>query len=87
MACNMPIVATDVGDVRDVIGTTSGCFICNPDVEAFGARLGEILRHRLRTEGRDHIRRIDRVARDAQGCSGVRGDLARNPSHSGMRVH
>ena len=29
MACNCPIVSTDVGDVRQVIGNTEGCYICS----------------------------------------------------------
>ena len=32
MACNRPIVSTDVGDVNYVIGNTEGCYIC--DLEA-----------------------------------------------------
>src|SRR6195256_1007471 len=40
MACNLPIVATDVGDVRQVIGKTRECHICNPSVTDFAARLG-----------------------------------------------
>jgi teichuronic acid biosynthesis glycosyltransferase TuaC len=27
MACNCPIVATDVGDIREIIGYTDGCYI------------------------------------------------------------
>lgn len=31
MACNCPIVSTDVGDISDVIGETVGCYICSFD--------------------------------------------------------
>jgi glycosyltransferase involved in cell wall biosynthesis len=27
MSCNVPIVSTDVGDVREIIGNTDGCFL------------------------------------------------------------
>jgi teichuronic acid biosynthesis glycosyltransferase TuaC len=62
MACNLPIVATDVGDVREVIGKTEGCFICDPEATEFAEKLREILRHRARTQGREHIRHLDRCA-------------------------
>ena len=59
MACNLPIAATDVGDVRQVIGKTKGCYICNPSVEEFVARINEILAQQKRTDGREHIRYLD----------------------------
>ena len=33
MACNCPIVCTDVGDVRWVIGGTEGCYIASFEYE------------------------------------------------------
>ncbi len=59
MACNLPIVATDVGDVREIIGNTKGCSVCNPSVTEFAARLEQILRLRERTQGRQDIRHLD----------------------------
>lgn len=60
MACNLPIVATDVGDVREVIGETEGCHLAEPEVGAFADLLGEELRRASRTNGRDHIGHLDR---------------------------
>jgi teichuronic acid biosynthesis glycosyltransferase TuaC len=59
MACNLPIVATDVGDVRQVIGKTRGCYVCHPTVSEFAARITEILSAPNRTDGRDRIRHLD----------------------------
>jgi len=59
MACNLPIVATDVGDVREIIGQTKGCYICKPDLIEFADCLWEILCQPIRTQGREHIRHLD----------------------------
>ena len=59
MACNLPIVATDVGDVREVVGQTEGCYICNPVVGEFTGALNEILKTCRRTNGREHVRHLN----------------------------
>lgn len=82
MACNLPIVATDVGDVRQIIDGTPGCYICAPDVSDFAARLAEILGSRLRTNGREKVRQFSGTAM-AQKLIGVyEGVLDRRESHS-----
>ena len=58
MACNLPMVTTDVGDIRQIIGSTKYCYVCNPSVTEFAAKLNEILTHRHRTNGREHIRHL-----------------------------
>jgi len=58
MACNLPIVATDVGDVREVIGGTAGCYVCEPDADVFALRLEEILDNPFRTKGRQAVQHL-----------------------------
>ena len=58
MACNLPIVATDVGDVRQAVANTTDCYICRPDVYAFVERLLPILSCRIRTNGREHVQNL-----------------------------
>lgn len=58
MACNLPIVATDVGDVHQVLRETQDCHICRADVSEFAAGINHILSRRPRTDGRSHIRHL-----------------------------
>jgi len=58
MACDRPIVSTDVGDVRWVIGGTHGCFITFYDPDDVTAKLRMALDFSTthgRTQGRDRI--------------------------------
>jgi teichuronic acid biosynthesis glycosyltransferase TuaC len=55
MACNVPVVATDVGDVAQVIGRTAGCTVCSHDPDALAAGLVTALLHSEPTTGRDDI--------------------------------
>jgi glycosyltransferase involved in cell wall biosynthesis len=55
MACNLPIVATDVGDVSSLIASTDGCHVVATDVTAFAATLVDEARLRRRTVGRSAV--------------------------------
>lgn len=58
MACNCPIVSTDVGDVRDVIGNTEGCYITTFDPEDVAEKIKLALdfsEKKGRTQGRKRI--------------------------------
>jgi glycosyltransferase involved in cell wall biosynthesis len=61
MACNVPVVATDVGDVAEVVGQTAGCAVCPRDPEALAAALEVALRRPGPTTGRSDIRHLDRT--------------------------
>jgi glycosyltransferase involved in cell wall biosynthesis len=58
MACNLPIVSTDVGDVRELMGNTRGCYISEADAEEFITRLDLILPACERTPGRANIQHL-----------------------------
>jgi glycosyltransferase involved in cell wall biosynthesis len=60
MACNVPVVATDVGDVSHVIGRTKGCSVCSRDPDALAVALEHALQHTEPTTGRTDIMHLDR---------------------------
>jgi teichuronic acid biosynthesis glycosyltransferase TuaC len=51
MACNLPIVSVDVGDVTEVIGNTEGCYICRRDPTDMAEKLRLALDRTRRTDG------------------------------------
>jgi glycosyltransferase involved in cell wall biosynthesis len=55
MACNVPVVATDVGDVAQVIGKTAGCSVCAHCPEELAAGLEKALLFIGPTTGRKDI--------------------------------
>ena len=59
MACNCPIVSTDVGDVKEVIGNTEGCYICSYDTGVVADKIKLALNFGKRTNGRKKIKHLD----------------------------
>jgi len=55
MACNCPIVSTDVGDVKEIIGNTAGCFITSFDPNDVAEKIKSALVFDKRTKGRERI--------------------------------
>jgi len=84
MACNLPIVSTDVGDVREIMGRTDRCYVCEPDAREFTERLADILRHRQRTRGRERVQHLSGPA-VAQRIIQVYEQVLRN--HGGRTAH
>ena len=58
MAVNLPVVAVDVGDVREVIGQTEGCYIVPREVIPMAAKILDVCRHPARTRGREAMARL-----------------------------
>lgn len=58
MACNLPVVSTDVGDVAEVISGVEGCYVVEPDAEKIADKLLQVLKWRQRTQGREKIKHL-----------------------------
>lgn len=59
MACNIPIVSTDVGDVREVTCDTNGCFISKFDPIDVANNMKMALNFDKRTNGRKNIKHLE----------------------------
>lgn len=57
MAVNLPVVTVDVGDARELIGPTEGCYVVTPRADEIAARIVEVCRRGTRTKGREWIAR------------------------------
>jgi teichuronic acid biosynthesis glycosyltransferase TuaC len=60
MACNVPVVSTDVGDVSQLIGHTDGCAVCPGEAGALADALERALQRSEPTTGRRDIQHLDR---------------------------
>jgi glycosyltransferase involved in cell wall biosynthesis len=59
LACNLPIVTTDVGDVRERLARVRGCAIVpSEDPAALARHLTEVLRQNQRTNGWDVVQEL-----------------------------
>jgi len=59
MACNCPIVSVDVGDVKEVVDDTQGCYITTYDSRDVAANLRLALDFAGKTDGRFKIMNFD----------------------------
>ena len=55
LACNLPIVSVDVGDVRERLEGVSPSKIVHRDYREFGATLADLLQSRKRSNGREKV--------------------------------
>ena len=58
MACNLPVVSVDVGDVARVIESTEGCYVCRRDPADMAQKLAMALASGQRTNGRRAVQHL-----------------------------
>lgn len=59
MACNCPIVATNVGDIKIIAGNTTGVYICSFDELEVAEGIKSAIEFGKRTYGRQNIQELD----------------------------
>lgn len=59
MACNCPIVSVDVGDVKETIINTNGCFLAKFSPDDVEDKINKAIAFAKRTNGRDSILKYD----------------------------
>jgi glycosyltransferase involved in cell wall biosynthesis len=55
MACGTPVVSVDVGDVKEVMGDTEGCYIAERTPEIIARKIEQALAFQGKTKGRQRI--------------------------------
>ena len=58
MACNCPIVSTNVGDVKEIISNTDGCYITSFDSKDVAEKIEMALKFGRETDGRQKIKHL-----------------------------
>ena len=69
LACNCPIVSTDVGDVKELANGTKNCYIVEYDAKQIEQRIRDILSSNKKSDGRAAVKHLslEKVATDV--CS------------------
>ena len=58
MACNRPIVSTNIGDVELILKNVKGCFLAENTIEDFSEKILEAIKFDQATKGRGHIEHL-----------------------------
>ena len=55
MACNIPVVATKVGDIEYLFENTEGCYYTDPASDKLAEKINYILNNQIEPNGRHRI--------------------------------
>ena len=66
LACNCPIISTDVGDVKELTNGTKNCYIVEYDAKQIEQRIRDILSSNKKSDGRAAVKHIslEKIATD-----------------------
>ena len=66
LACNCPIISTDVGDVKELVNSTRNCYIVEYDAKHIEQRIRDILSSNKKSNGRAAVKHLslEKVAKD-----------------------
>ena len=60
MACNLPIVSTDIGDIKSIFTKKlKGCYVTNFNKRELIDSINKVLSYNKRTNGRDIIKELE----------------------------
>ena len=77
LACNLPVVATPVGDIPGLLAGVKNCYVCPPGAADLAAALVRCRNPPRRSDGREHSEQLDqsqiaeRVARLYEQLAGM----------------
>ena len=66
MCCNCPIVSVDVGDVKEVVADTQGCYIVDYNASEIAEAIEKVIVGNQRTKGREKMEKyaLEKIALD-----------------------
>lgn len=82
LACNLPVVATPVGDIPEVLAGVEHCYVCDPNVEELSAAIVRCIDPPRRSNGRALSANLDErlvAERIASVYVAVAGEHIRKP--------
>ena len=66
LACNCPIISTDVGDVKELVNGTKNCYIVEYDAKHIEQRIRDVLSSNKKSDGRAAVKHLslEKIATD-----------------------